>query len=378
MKIIFFNTFHNGDLLFTKEAIRNIVNNNSSHTFYIACRQFYSLYSDIDKLHVLKRPDDVDGHIKSTDIDLTKKYYIKDGTLYLNASIAINNGTLEAPSIKFICNSFLKKECINEWFTDIINGANRLAVEPKLIFKELNKEEFAPTVLAGFNFKDLPSQLKSSMKTPCIFFYNIYATSAQTNFGDDDKNIETIALKYPSYTVIAAKETKIKMKNVISLYDLNIREAPDGNNLLMYAYVASLCPIIVTKETGAALAIFNRDMMTSSDDQHIIVFFSEEGSKMLKREYGNTLVEGLNELILRDNKHLIPLGKYDPVTLLGAIEKIGPVKPAKVALESSGGRRLRYRSKGRTKKNKRKIRKMIDRSVRQKRRIKMVKGDNTN
>lgn len=349
MKIIFFNTFHNGDLLFTKESIRNIVNNNSTHTFYIACRQFYSLYSDIDKLQVLKRPDDVDGNIKSTDIDLTKKYYIKDGTLYLNASVAINNGTLEVPSIKFVCNSFLKKECINNWFTDIINGANTLGVEPKLIFKELNKEEFIPTVLAGFNFKDLPSELKSSMKTPCIFFYNIYATSAQTTFGDDDKNIESIASKYPSYTVIVAKETKIKMKNVLSLYDLNIREAPDGKNLLMYAYVASFCPIIVTKETGAALTIFNRDMMTSSHDQHIIIFFSEEGSKMLKREYGNTLIEALNELIIRDNKHLIPLGKYDSETLLGEIEKIGPVQPAKLALELSGGSRFTSTSKRRIK-----------------------------
>lgn len=376
MKIIFFNTFHNGDLFFTKEYIRSIVNNNPEHKFFVICRQFYSIYSDIENLEVLERPNDIDGHIKSADIDLTKKYYIKDDALYINAMTAINNGTAEKPSIKYTC--FIAKECMNQWFTDIINGANTLAVEPKLIFKNLSKEEFIPTILTRLKFNDLHSRIKSSLAGPCVFYYNIHASGAQTSFGDDDKNIESIASKYPSYTVIVPKETKIKMKNVLSLYDLNIRETPDGKNLLINAYVASFCSIIVTKETGGALVVFNKDMMKSNTDQYIILLFSEEGNTMFKKEYGISLIDGLKQFVLNNHKHLIPLSKYDPETLLGEIEKIGPVQPPKISLELSGGRRLRYRSKGRTKKNKRKIRKMIDRSVRQKRRIKMVKGDNTN
>lgn len=347
MKVIFFNTFHNGDLFFTKEYIRTIVNNNPAHKFFIICRQFYSLYSDIENLEVLKRPNDIDGNIKSTDIDLTKKYYIKDDTLYINAMTAINNGTVENPSIKFTC--FINKECMNNWFTDAINGANTLAVEPKLIFKNLDKEEIVPTILTGLKFNDLDSRIKSCLAGPCVFYYNIHASGAQTSFGDDDKNIESIASKYPSYTVIVPKETKIKMKNVLSLYDLNIRETPDGKNLLINAYVASFCSIIVTKETGGSLVIFNKDIMKSNTDQYIILLFSEEGNTMFKREYGISLIDGLKQFILNDHKHLVPLSKYDSETLLGEIEKIGPIQPPTLALEASGGSRFTSISKRRIK-----------------------------
>lgn len=352
MKIILFNTYHNGDLLFTKEFIRTIVNNNPGHAFSISCRQFYSLYTDIDKLEVLQRPNNIDVHTTSPDIDLTKKYYIRDGTLYLNASAAMNMGTLEAPSIKFLCNSLYSVDCLNKWFSEIINGANTLDVEPKLVFNNLTKEEFLPSVFAGFNFKDLPPQLKTSLKTPCIFYYNIKAISQQSGFGDDDKNIEAIATKYPSYTVIAAKETGVKIKNVVSLYDLDIKESSDGKNLLMYAFVASFCPVIVSKETGGALVVFNRDMMKSDIRQHIIMLYLEGVTGQFKIEYGYTFIEAINNLIIKDNKHIIPLGKYDSETILGEIEKIGTLNAVAVPSDSSGGRRIyirRYHNKSKRK-----------------------------
>jgi hypothetical protein len=354
MKVIFFNTYHNGDLLFTKEFIRTIVNNNSAHKFYIWCRQFYSLYGDIDKLEVLERPDDTDVKTKSPEIDLTKKYYIRDETLYLNAIAALNMGTLEAPTIKFLCNSLYSLDCLNKWFSDIINGANTLDIEPKLVFNNLTKEQFLPSVFAGLKLKDLPEQIKTSLKTPCIFYYNTKALTQNNTFGDDDKNIESIAAKHPSYTVIVAKETNVKVKNVISLYDLDIKETDDGKNLLMYAFVASFCPVIVSKETGGALVIFNRDMMSSDIKQHIIMLYLESVAASYKIEYGYTLPEAINNLMIKDNKHLIPLGKYDTESLLGEIDKIGEIQAPTLPLDSSGGSRYISRRPYITNKSKRK------------------------
>jgi hypothetical protein len=355
MKIILFNTFHNGDIYFTKEFIRSIVKNNPAHKFSIACRHFYILFSDIENLEVLARPNDIDFNIKSEDIDLTKQYYIYHGTLYINVSTLLNMGTKEALSAKTFC--LINLECLNKYFKDNIDGANTLDVQPKLVFNNLKPEEFLPIIFSGMKLSDLPSEVQSILKKPCIFYYNMKSLTSNIIFGDDDdKNIESIALKYQSYTVIVPKETKLKINNVLSLYDLNIKETPDGKNLLIYAFIASFCSVIVTKESGGALIILNKDTMKSNIEQYIIVYYSEEKGNQLKSEFGQTFIENLHKLLLKDNKHIIPLNKYDSETLLGEIEKIGPINPPILSLESSGGARLVHRYKNRTKKNKRKLR----------------------
>jgi hypothetical protein len=157
MKIILFNPFHIGDQYFVKEFIRDIVKNNPAHKFHIACRKFYSLYSDIDGLEVIQRPNDKNTHIESTDIDLTKRYYIHNDTLYINGGLIINTGTSESPSIKNMCTITL--ECMNKYYSDNIEGANSLGIEPKLVFKQLNYEESLPVIFTGLKFSDLPAQL---------------------------------------------------------------------------------------------------------------------------------------------------------------------------------------------------------------------------
>lgn len=353
MRIIFFNTLHNGDLFFTKEFIRAIVKNNTAHKFYIACRQFYSLYSDIENLEVLERPGDIDFNIKSKDIDMTKQYYIKDGALYINASLAINNGTIEHPHKKYYCN--IKLECINKYFSDIIKGVNILEVEPKLKYSDLGSYDFIPNVLDGMKFDDLPPQIKSALAMPSIFYYNLAPLSSPKTSTDDDKNIEVLSQKYPTYTIICAKETTVKIKNVISLYDVDIKETPDGKNLLINAYIASYCPIIISKDTGGALIIFNKYTLTTNFKQYVIMLYSEEGDYNLGKTYGLTFIESIKRLVIKQNKHLIPLNKYNSETLLKEIERIGPIQLPKIPLELSGGEHLGYKSKRRTKKNRRKL-----------------------
>jgi len=351
MKVILFNTFHNGDIYFTKEFIRTIVKSNPEHKFHIVCRQFYSLFSDIENLEVLERPHNVDYNTNSEDIDMTKQYYMYNETLYINASTLLNVGTAESKSGKTFC--LINLDCLNKYFKDNIDGANTLEIHPKLVFNTLKPEEFLPTIFTGMKLSDLPLEVQSVLTRPCIYYYNMKALTSSIISGDeDDTNIESIALKYPSYTVIVPKETKIKIKNVISLYDLNIKETPDGNNLLIYAYVASFCSVIVTKETGGALIILNKDMMNSNIKQYIIVYYSEEKGKQLKSEYGQTFIENMQKLITKDNKHLIPLAKYDSGTLLREVEKIGPIQAPTLPLVVSGGGLLR--AKQRTKKHKRK------------------------
>ena len=212
MKIILFNTLHNGDLFFTKEYVRAIVNANPEHSFSIACRHFYSLFSDIEKLTVLERPNNVDFDIKSDNINTEKTCYMREGTLYINSSKAIFTGIVG----------------YNRYFSDTINEANALGVEPKLKFTELSPAEAVPTVLNGIQFDELPPEIKSAIAMPCIFYYNLKPQSSMLTIVDDDKNIEALAQKYPTYTIIAAKETSIKLKNVLSLHNLNIRETIDG------------------------------------------------------------------------------------------------------------------------------------------------------
>ena len=344
MKVILFNTFHNGDIYFTKEFIRTIVKSNPEHKFHIVCRQFYSLFSDIENLEVLERPNDVDYNIKSEDIDMTKQYYIFNEALYINVSTLLNIGTAEVKTGKVFC--LINLDCLNKYFKDNIDGANTLDIQPKLVFNNLKPEEFLPTIFAGMELSHLPLEVQTVLKGPCIYYYNMTALSSSIITSDeDDKNIESIALKYPSYTVIVPKETKIKMKNVISLYDLNIKETPDGKNLLVYAYVASFCSVIITKETGGALIILNKDMMNSNIEQYIIVYYSQEKEKELRNIFAQSFVENMQKLIKKDNKHLIPLAKYDAESLLIEIDKIGEIHAAKLSLNPSGGSRAAFRSR---------------------------------
>lgn len=354
MKIILFNTLHNGDQFFFKEFVRAIVNNNPAHKFFMICRQFYSLYNDVPKLELIKRPDIINFNTSTAeDVDYSKKYYIKGDTLYINASFALKEPdkfqvyTCPVPII----------ECANNELESIINGVNTLNIEPKLVFKKLTVIEYTPSVMDGMKIEDLPSEIQSAIKTPCIFYYNLAMLSSSHPGKDDNKNIEAISTKYPGYKVIVPKETTSKVQNLISLSSLNIKEDINGENLLIYAYIASFCPIIISLETGGSQVIFNRYTLRTNNPQYIIYYVSEEREKRIRDEYGRgSTVEALQKLMTRDNKHLIPLYKYDTESLLAEIDKIGPINAPNIPLELSGGTRLVHRNKHRTKKNKRKVR----------------------
>jgi hypothetical protein len=209
----------------------------------------------------------------------------------------------------------------------------------------------------GMKIEDLPSEIQSAIKTPCIFYYNLAMLSSSHPGKDDNKNIEAISTKYPGYKVIVPKETTSKVQNLISLSSLNIKEDINGENLLIYAYIASFCPIIISLETGGSQVIFNRYTLRTNNPQYIIYYVSEEREKRIRDEYGRgSTVEALQKLMTRDNKHLIPLYKYDTESLLAEIDKIGPINAPNIPLELSGGTRLVHRNKHRTKKNKRKVR----------------------
>ena len=355
MKIILFNTLHNGDQLFFKEFVRAIVNNNPAHKFSMVCRQFYSLYNDVPNLEVIKRPDIINFNTSTAeDVDYSKKYYIKGGTLYINASLALK----EPDKFQVYTCHALMNECANNEFESIINGVNTLNIEPKLVFKKLTPIEYTPSVLDGMKIDNLPPEIQSAIKTPCIFYYNIKMLSSSHPGKDDNKNIEAISTKYPGYKVIVPKETTSKGQNIISLVNFSIKEEddPDGKNLLMFAYIASFCPIIVCLESGGAQVIFNRYTLRTSNPQYIINYLSEERENWVRKEQGISMFEALQKLITRDNKHLIPLYKYDTESLLAEIDKIGPINAPNIPLELSGGARLVHRYKHRTKKKKRKVR----------------------
>ena len=338
MRIVLFNTLPNGDLFFTKEFIRTIVNANPTHTFAIACTHFYSLYSDIENLEVLERPNDIGFQITSKDIDMSKGYYIREGSLYINVSLASNNGTIEHPQVHYYCNyniEFPSLECLNKYFSDMIQGANTLEVEPKITYTNISQYDSIPTVLNGMRLDDIPIEVKSALNGPCIFYYNLKPRTSSKTSVDDDKNIEAVATKYPTYTIICAKETTVNLKNVLSLYDLNIRESPDGKNLLTYAYVASYCFIIISKDTGGALVIFNKHTMRSNFKQTVILFNS----------CGPSLYKDFKQHYMSGNKDLIPLSVYDSDTLLGEIGKIEPLSSTNLDLMASGGRRVLYRTR---------------------------------
>ena len=350
MKIILFNTLRNGDLFFTKEFVRAIVNKNPAHTFSMLCRQFFSIYDDMKNLEVIKRPDIIDFNAKPEDIDYHKEYYIKDNILYINASVSVKKDYIHT-----YCHAALN-DCMNDHFERIIKETNMLDFEPKLVFNKLTVSEYTPAVLDNMKMSDIPVEVRSILKNPCVFYYNLNSLSnVNVNIIDNDKNIEAIANKHSGYTVIAAKPTKIALANVKALSDFNIKEDADGKNLLMYAYIASFCPIVIVMDTGGSQVIFNRYTLTSDIPQHIIYFLSEKRESDINKDFGITIVKAIQKLFTRDNKHLIPLFKYDSDTVLAEIEKIGPIQPPNLPLESSGGRRLAYKSKRRTKKNRSKV-----------------------
>jgi hypothetical protein len=162
---------------------------------------------------------------------------------------------------------------------------------------------------------------------------------------DDNKNIEAISSKYAGYKVIVPKETTSKAENIICLLNLNIKEDNDGKNLLIYAYIASFCPIIISQESGGAQVIFNRYTLRTNIAQYIIYYASHEREKSVIETQGISTIEAIQKLFTRDNKHLIPLFKYDTESLLGEIDKIGEIQAPTLPLESSGGSRAAFRSR---------------------------------
>jgi hypothetical protein len=346
MKIVLFNTHHNGDQFFTKEFVRTIVNSNPQHKFYMLSRQFFSLYSDIDNLEIIERPNDIG--FDAISVDISKKYYIKDDTIYINAGLGLKTES----GNKWSC-MYHMVDCMNNWFNEIINEINTLQIEPKLIFNRLIKDNILPaaSIFKNIKFYELPKQVKLFLKNPCIFYYNLKPLSLPEIVVDDDTIIELLAKKYPIYNIIVAKETTKKMNNILSLSDINIKESPDGKNLLLYAYIASFCSIIITKDTGGGQIIFNRFTAESNNRQYFIYMYPESHNQTYLTYGKIPYTEYLQNIFTKENKHMILLNKYDPEIIMAEVEKIGSITAAKLPPDTQSGGKM-HRLYKRTYKNK--------------------------
>ena len=329
----------NGDLFIMKEYIRRIVDNNPDHRFSIACRTLYALFSDMN-IEVLKRPHNINFNIKSDNINISKKYYRKGDTLYINVGGAII--TAEGR------HDYAGLGDSNKWFSEMIQEVNsKENIEPKLIFRPLDKKEHLPSIFNNRNFNSLHQEVKEALKKPCIFFYNIEATWTHANVQikiavDDNKLIEQLAIRYPSYMIIAAKETTVKLPNVLALSDVNIIMSEDGENLILYAYIAAFCSIIIAKQTGGSeIGVSNKFIAESDTNQFIIFIYSPSPSNTEeKKEF--TMKDRLYTYVSSDKKHIIPTRKYDTESIMAEVEKIGPIGPVTLPTGTTvGGRGTR-------------------------------------
>jgi GR25 family glycosyltransferase involved in LPS biosynthesis len=228
MDVVFYNHYHNGDIHYSREFIKDIMKKYKSDNFYY--------YFNLD--HVCSKDIIKDCNIKYIDKlpqDISEKDFIKiiNDTIYINTWIGQNDYNL------------VKKHGIN------LNGNYQLY---KKVYKELNidiednMEYYIPTIdYSYYDIQKIDKFLKGKEKIIKVLISNGITKSAQVENFDTNDAIDGISSLYKDIMfILTDSSNRIDKKNIIYTDDI-INKKCDLNEI---SYLSKFCDVIIGRASG--------------------------------------------------------------------------------------------------------------------------------
>lgn len=257
-KVILFNEFHFGDIFFSVEIVKNIVNCNPHLKISVMNREnAYYLYSDIEN---------IESYIPHTEI-----YYNGEGQRDIGWKIIDNI---------LLINLWSRGGKIRAHWGDTGQQQNRIiqiidqinSVCPNINFKynPLTKSKLIPKL----KLSKIPDSIQKKLNNNKyrIFYYNVTPRSGQYGRGklNHNNNITKLCNEFKEYSIIIPKSTELTYSNLICLDNEGIIEKQDAENIVQYSQIARSCQYVILYNSGACFP----SLVDNNNNMYIVRFDS--------------------------------------------------------------------------------------------------------
>jgi len=221
MNLIFYNYFHNGDIHYTREFIKDIISKTNFDNYFFA---------HVNKNGLLK-----DIKIEEIDFNLLGDHNVLNG---------LDNFTNDNGDI-----------CINTWIGRFTRYGININSNYKLyedIYKFLNipigeKNSYIPTINFDYIDKDKIDSFFIN-KNKKILFCNGKICSGQSTTESFDPIIIQLSEIFPHFDFILTDNTNRLNRN--NIFYTNDIIGLDNNDLNEISYLSTFCDVIIGKESG--------------------------------------------------------------------------------------------------------------------------------
>jgi len=244
MRICFFNYFHNGDLLATKEFIREFMENIPAEYFYAHNKHPKNL---IDlPLTQVRIPEGLPNN----------KFFVGgDGTIFINTWIAAY-WTEEKPYNIYLDEKEILEEGItwksyNKVFEYIIKMVDAHIGIKYNLQKEI--ESYAHRIdYSLFNCTNIDTFISNQNQEDLVLVSNGPVESGQTLINNDMSSwMHTIANEFPNKKIICTRKFNTNLVNILFTDDIiGDRSGHDMNEI---SYLSKFCPNIIGRNSGPFL-----------------------------------------------------------------------------------------------------------------------------
>lgn len=241
MKVVFYNNYHNGDIHYSKEFIKDIMKKYKAKN--------YSYYFDLE--HVCDKNIIKDCNIKyeskiPENILQEEQLTINDDTIYINTWVGQKNKY-------FVDNIGINLKANYEIYKEIYK---------KLNIKLENIEHYIPNIDYGyFDIKKINHFLEGKEKYIKILISNGITRSGQCDNFDMNEIIDCISSLYKNVLfVLTDSKNRIDKNNIFYTDDI-IDKKCDLNEI---SYLSTFCDIIIGRSSGPYAFTMTRDNLFNS------------------------------------------------------------------------------------------------------------------
>jgi hypothetical protein len=245
--VYFFNNYHNGDVFYSKEFIKDIKNKLGINHYYCHNNDF-SILKDVD----------VDQIRKYTPHNDTSVIQIGDD-LYINTWIGQQNFKYLTYGCSLKSNYIL--------FCDIYNQLN-ISINPM--------EFYIPTVdFQKIETKNIDNFIQSNKRYVLVCNNSVW--SGQSENFDFDPIIDYLSNIYPNITFIMTNDSFLQKSNIITVNNiLNY-----SNNLLEISYLSTKVDVIIGRASGPFCFTHIKENMENPNKIFICFSYYENESKWI-------------------------------------------------------------------------------------------------
>lgn len=249
-KIVFFNTYHIGDVFLPMSYIQNIVESNPDVKFYYWCVEGHSFFKDIN-------------------IQFATTFTAEDFFTFNKNVITIKEDFI-------LINTWIGSFWADDNFKDLLVGECEILKKYPIFKKICTKLNLNFTLKKEDIFFKMPlvnidsalTWFESNKNFKKIFYFNYLARSGQVqpinSLHEHEIIINTLADKYNDYIVLVPDNIIPTKKNIINCeHTFNIKRSSTSEHLIQLHNIANLCNYAVYVDTGGCFLFANKNSITS-------------------------------------------------------------------------------------------------------------------